>query len=102
MKFRPQMQLRFRDADHYERIKKAAKAVSLSANEFILRALEGAGGGTGRRTPVNGAVVEDGAVGHHLAGSNPASRTKTRRMSDDEFSALSNSDKLRATREGRY
>lgn len=40
MKFRPQIQLRFRDADHYERVKAAAGLKDLSVNEYVLQAVE--------------------------------------------------------------
>lgn len=48
MKFRPQIQLRFRDEEQYLRVKLEASAVSVSLNEFVLRKLESVeqGGGT--------------------------------------------------------
>lgn len=40
MKFRPQMQLRFRDEKQYEAVKKVAAKEKLSANEWIVQQIE--------------------------------------------------------------
>ena len=40
MKFRPQIQLRFRDAKQYEGVKTLAEEANISLNEYILRAVE--------------------------------------------------------------
>lgn len=40
MKFRPQIQLRFRDVEQYALVKDRAAKQSLSVNEFIVRKLE--------------------------------------------------------------
>lgn len=40
MKLRPQFQLRFRDAEQFVELKKAARRISLSMNEYILGRLE--------------------------------------------------------------
>lgn len=47
MKFRPQVQLRFRDEFQFEQMKAAATAASLSLNEFVLRKLEAENGKSG-------------------------------------------------------
>jgi predicted HicB family RNase H-like nuclease len=40
MKLRPAMQLRFRDAEQYEKIKAAAAEAEISVNEYILCGIE--------------------------------------------------------------
>lgn len=40
MKFRPQMQLRFRDEKQYREIKMAAQLAKLSVNEWVLQQVE--------------------------------------------------------------
>lgn len=40
MKFRPQLQLRLRDAAQFNRLKEASYVTGLSANEYICRAVE--------------------------------------------------------------
>lgn len=40
MKFRPQMQLRFRDEKQYEAVKKQAAKEKLSVNEWVIRQFE--------------------------------------------------------------
>ena len=40
MKFRPQVQLRFRDEEQFEAVKKAAEGLELSVNEWVVRQVE--------------------------------------------------------------
>ena len=44
MKLRPQFQLRFRDAEQFVELKKAARRISVSMNEYILGRLEAGDG----------------------------------------------------------
>jgi hypothetical protein len=58
MKFRPQVQLRFRDEVQYLELKTAAKAIDISLNEFILRKLENGQATTQQRRAM--AVADEG------------------------------------------
>ena len=57
MKFRPQMQLRFRDEAQFIAVKNAARTAAVSVNEWVLQCLEG--GGTG----IRGTPIESGDSG---------------------------------------
>jgi hypothetical protein len=48
MKIRPQIQLRFRDVEQHERVKRAAAEAAVSVNEWIVRRLEAVDGVQGK------------------------------------------------------
>lgn len=102
MKHRPQVQLRFRDEEQYFATKAKAANSGLSLNEFLVRLLE-QGGGTADAVDLNVTAPRGTArTPRQIAGSTPAPAIKTKKLSDADFQALSNSDRLRAQREGKY
>jgi hypothetical protein len=93
VKFRPQIQLRFRNVEHYERVKVDSEQRGLSVNEYVLRALEGL---VPRVTvePVRKGVAEQ--TGSGSQGNTPRGG---RGVGKPTPSSLSKSDQLRQLRE---
>lgn len=128
MKFRPQVQLRFRGADQYEEVKRRAAAVGRSLNEYVLTAVEKSlGGGDGRKDEA-GSEVFAGAMGRkRKAGGGMAGKDSSRaqravgaesrnaevaggtgkrkagkELTAEQFFALPRSEQDQARREGKY
>ncbi len=83
MKFRPQIQLRFRDEAQFLSIKNLALVSGLSVNEFVIQRLE-QGGGTVDAAPKRGAASREvrrvrapGETPVTNAGSSPAPATNS-------------------------
>jgi hypothetical protein len=127
MKFRPQIQLRFRDEGQYVLVKDLAAKDGLSLNEWILRKVENGGnqrqGGTVSNVVSSGRVLrgtrksgkrrDSGSVGQTPAAGASTDRgtdfggvqkdrgkQKSETMSREKYNNLSKSDQLRAMREG--
>jgi len=120
LKFRPQVQLRFRGPEQFAAIKKAALRESLSVNEWILMKIEGSreteklvrkgdtrpakrSAATEHHGPDAGGGSQSGSALRGEGGGSPEpSPIKVKKMSTEEFFKLSNSDQDRARREKRY
>ena len=66
MKFRPQMQLRFRSAEQFVSVKAMAASAGLSDNEWVLQKIEAAGG---LKNGVHGESVGEVDGGREASGS---------------------------------
>ncbi len=63
MKFRPQMQLRFRDEEQFRKVKESAHRAAQSMNEWILGKIEDSGGRVeGRQKAKPGELPKAGPV----------------------------------------
>lgn len=115
MKFRPQIQLRFRHAEQFELVRERAKKTGDSVNEWILKQIEQETDGLVRKSAAQATSSDPDegkseAPSAHLGGNGPnvgqaravrgAGKTAPNKNSN-EMVKMSNSDALRAMREGR-
>lgn len=87
MKFRPQMQLRFRDEAQYNSVKAKAEKEGVSVNEWVV------------------CLVEDALGVRPKASVRPNGKKEPKpkgKLSPEDYNRLSPSDQLRAMREGKY